>query len=171
MNVTFLSALRAHGGPGTDIRTASGTIPARARPPADGTIATLFGITSPEVKPLPVRVASAAPSSSTVGAFFGNLFGSKRDNTNANVLEVTQPIQTKSRAVASATPVQTKAIAITRPTPDVQHATNPQASPQQQEPRAAPPLPNAEGVGTTVLLKGAAPTLPVGGFEHQFSAR
>ena len=171
MNVTFLSALRAHGGPGTDIRTTSGTIPARARPPADGTIATLFGITSPEVKPLPVRVASAAPSSSTVGAFFGNLFGSKRDNTNANVLEVTQPIQTKSRAVASATPVQTKAIAITRPTPDVQHATNPQASAQQQEPRAAPPLPNAEGVGTTVLLKGAAPTLPVGGFEHQFSAR
>ena len=171
MNVTFLSALRAHGGPGTDIRTASGTIPARARPPADGTIATLFGITSPEVKPVPVRVASAAPSSGTVGAFFGNLFGSKRDNTNANVLEVTQPIQTKSRAVASATPVQTKAIAITRPTPDVQHATNPQASAQQQEPRAAPPLPNAEGVGTTVLLKGAAPTLPVGGFEHQFSAR
>jgi murein L,D-transpeptidase YafK len=172
MNVTFLSALRAHGGPGTDIRTASGTIPARVRPPADsfsqGTIGALFGITSPEVKPVPVRVASAAPSSSTVGAFFGNLFGSKRDNANANVLEVTQ---TKARAVPSATPVKTKTIAIARPTPDVQHAiTNPQASPQQQEPRAAPAPSDAGGVGTTVLLNGAAPTLPAGGFEHRFSA-
>ena len=34
MNPTFLSALRSQGGPGTTIRTASGTIPARVHPPA-----------------------------------------------------------------------------------------------------------------------------------------
>jgi murein L,D-transpeptidase YafK len=170
MNVTFLSALKANGGPGTAIRTASGTIPARVHPPADsfpqGTIATLFGMTSPEVKPVAVRVASAAPNASTVGAFFGNLFGSKRDNTNPNVPEVTQPVQTKSQAAPSATPAQTKAIATSRPTPDVQRVTTkPEASPQQQEPNA-PPL-DTGGKGTTVLLSGAVPNLPVGGFERR----
>jgi hypothetical protein len=82
MNPIFLSALTSHGGPGTAIRTASGTIPAHVHPPADsfpqGTIASVFGIASPEVKPVQVRVASAAPNSSSIGAFFGNLFGSKR---------------------------------------------------------------------------------------------
>jgi murein L,D-transpeptidase YafK len=35
MNATFLAAVRENGGPGTDIRTASGTIPGHARPPAE----------------------------------------------------------------------------------------------------------------------------------------
>ena len=87
MNPTFVSALKSHGGPGTPIRTASGTIPAHVHPPADsfpqGRIASVFAITSAEAKPEQVRVASAAPSSSSIGAFFGNLLGSKRDNPSA----------------------------------------------------------------------------------------
>ena len=35
MNATFMSAVRANGGPGSDIRTASGTIPGHVHPPAD----------------------------------------------------------------------------------------------------------------------------------------
>ena len=35
MNATFLAAVRANGGPGSDIRTASGTIPGAVRPPAE----------------------------------------------------------------------------------------------------------------------------------------
>src|SRR6202047_659856 len=35
MNPTFVSALKSHGGPGTPIRTAAGTIPAHVHPPAD----------------------------------------------------------------------------------------------------------------------------------------
>jgi murein L,D-transpeptidase YafK len=149
MNPTFLSALRSHGGPGTAIRTASGTIPAHVHPPADsfpqGTSASVFAIASPEVKPVQVRVASAAPSSNSIGAFFGNLLGSKRDNTSANVREssVTQPVQTKSQAAP----------------------TKPQASAPQQE---REPPPDAGGARTTNLLIGAAPTVPAGGFENRF---
>jgi hypothetical protein len=62
MNPVFVSALRSNGGPGTAIRTASGTIPARVHPPSDalpqGTIASIFGIGSPEMKSTEVRVAS-----------------------------------------------------------------------------------------------------------------
>jgi hypothetical protein len=35
MNATYLAALKANGGPGSDIRTASGTIPSYVRPPAE----------------------------------------------------------------------------------------------------------------------------------------
>jgi len=35
MNATYLAAVKANGGPGSDIRTASGTIPGHARPPAE----------------------------------------------------------------------------------------------------------------------------------------
>ena len=35
MNATFLEALKANGGPGSDIRTASGTIPGYVHPPAE----------------------------------------------------------------------------------------------------------------------------------------
>jgi hypothetical protein len=66
MNPTFLSALRSHGGPGTAIRTASGTIPAHVRPPPDslppGTSVSVFALASAEAKPVQVRVASAEAS-------------------------------------------------------------------------------------------------------------
>ena len=176
MNPVFVSALRTNGGPGTDIRTASGTIPARVHPPSDtlpqSTIASIFGIGSPEVKSVEVHVASAAPSSSGIGAFFGNLFGSKQDNTSANAGEssVAQPVQTKSQAApTSAAPGQTKATT-TKGTPEAQRndskrlaTTKPQASPQQQEPSTEPP-PDAGASRTTNLLTGALPTVPAGAF-------
>ena len=37
MNLTFLAAVKSHGGPGATIRTASGTIPAHVNPPAEPT--------------------------------------------------------------------------------------------------------------------------------------
>jgi murein L,D-transpeptidase YafK len=168
MNAIFLSALRSHGGPGAAIRTASGTIPARVHPPADsfpqGTNASVFAIASPEAKPVQVRVASAAPSSSSIGAFFGNLFGSKRDDTNANVREssVAQPIQ-----------AQTKVTATTKGAPEVQRTTDrkklatakTQGSPPQQEP-SAEPAPDAAN-----LIIGAVPTVPAASFENRFGDR
>jgi murein L,D-transpeptidase YafK len=183
MNPIFLSALRSHGGPGTAIRTASGTIPARVHPPSDsfpqGSGASIFAIASPEAKPAEVRVASAAPSSSGIGAFFGNLFGSKRDNTNADVREssVKQSIQAKSQAAptaSSSTSVQTKATASSQGGPEAQHATdskklpatNTQAAPPQQE-RSAEARPEAEGTRTANLLIGAVPTVPAGRFENR----
>ena len=167
MNPAFVSALRSHGGPGAAIRTASGTIPARVHPPADafpqGPIASLFAITPPEPKPVQVRVASAAPSSSGIGAFFGNLFGSKRDNANPNVREssVTQSVQPKSQAPAtrpSAVPAQTKGTAAAKETPEAPRTTN------------AEPPPDAGGTRTTNLLVGAVPTVPAGAFENRFGA-
>src|SRR5262249_14216425 len=81
MNLTYVSALRSNGGPGADIRTASGTIPAHVRPPADwlpqeDTRVRVFAIPSPEPKTVQVRVVAAVPSS--MAAFFAQLFGPKR---------------------------------------------------------------------------------------------
>jgi murein L,D-transpeptidase YafK len=178
MNPVFVSALRSTGGPGAAIRTASGTIPALVHPPSDalpqGTIASIFGIGSPQVKSVEVRVASAAPSSTSgIGAFFGNLFGSKHDNTSANVGEssVAQPVQTKSQAApTSAAPGQTKATTTTKGTPETHRndskklgTTKPQASPPQQEPSTEPP-PDAGAARTTNLLIGALPPVPAGVF-------
>ena len=177
MNSVFVSALRSKGGPGIAIRTASGTIPARVHPPSDalpqGTIASFLGIGSPEVKSVEVRVASAAPSPSGIGAFFGNLFGSKHDNTSANVGEssVAQPVQTKAQAAPASAPLgQTKATTTTKGTPEAQHndsknlaTTKPQASPPQQKPSTEPP-PDAGAARTTNLLIGALPTVPAGAF-------
>jgi hypothetical protein len=179
MNPTFLSALRSRGGPGTAIRTASGTIPANVHPPADsfpqGTSAILFAFTSPEVKPVQVRVASAAPSSSSFEAFFGNLFGSKRDNTSASVHEgsVSQPAQAKSQAIPttlSTAPGQTKATATApeaRRTTDSKKlgATKAEGVSPRQESIAEPP-PDAGAARMTNLLIGALPTVPAGRFEN-----
>jgi murein L,D-transpeptidase YafK len=171
MNPTFLSALRAHGGPGTAIRTASGTIPAHVHPPADsfqGTGTTVFAFASPEVKLVQVRVASAAPNSGSIGAFFGNLFVSKQDNTSANVRQssVTQP---KSQAAPTAARGQTQASATTKGTPEGQRTTDAttklQRAPLQQEPSAEPP--DAGAARATNLLVGALPTVPAGRFENR----
>ena len=174
MNPIFTSALKSHGGPGTAIRTASGTIPAHVHPPVDsfpqGTSATVFAFASPEVKPVQVHVASAAPSSTSIGSFFGNLFGS---NPSANARESSVTPSGKSPGAPNAVPAQTKATAsTTKGTPEVQRTTdskdlatsNTQASPPQQEPSAKPP-PDAGGARTTNLLIGAVPTVPAGGFQ------
>jgi hypothetical protein len=156
-----------------------GGVPARERIVPQDTIASVFAIASPEAKPVRVQVASAAPSSSSIGGFFGNLFGSKHDNTNSNVREssVTQPVQTKSQAAPtapSAAPAQTKATATAQRAPEAQRTTDskklantkPQASPPQQDPSP----PDAGGARTTNVLIGAVPTVPAGGFQNRFGA-
>jgi murein L,D-transpeptidase YafK len=159
MNPTFISALRAHGGPGTAIRTASGTIPAHVHPPADSfpqsTIASMFAAVAPEVKPLQVRVASAAPGSSTIGLFFGNLFGSKRDSTSA------APAQSQAAATAKGTPETERATGSKKLL-----VTKSQGAPPQQE-LSAGQSPDAGAARTTNLLIGAVPTVPVGRFDNR----
>jgi murein L,D-transpeptidase YafK len=167
MNSVFLSALKSNGGPGAAIRTASGTIPARVHPPADAypqaTVASVFAIASPEAKSVQVRVASAAPNSSGISSFFGNLFGSKRDSTGPNAREssMAQSVQAKTQAPAtglSAAPAQTKPTTTTKETREAQRTTD------------AEPPPNSGGARTTNLLVGAVPTLPAGAFENRFGA-
>ena len=125
-------------------------------------------------------MASAAASSSGIGAFFGNLFGSNRDNTIGDVREssVKQSIQAKSQAAltaSSSTSVQTKATANSQGGPGAQHATESkkllpatktQAEPPQQE-QSAEARPDAERTRTTNLLVGAVPTVPAGRYENR----
>jgi murein L,D-transpeptidase YafK len=165
MNSAFLSALRSHGGPGTAIRTAAGTIPANVHPPGDtfpqGTSSNFFSTASAEVKPVQVRVASGASDWSSMGAFFGNLFGSRRDNTSPGLREnSTQPIQNKPQAasiVSRPVPAHIKVTAATQgkvePQRTTEVSTKSQASPPQQGSRP-------EGARITNLLTGAVPAVP-----------
>jgi murein L,D-transpeptidase YafK len=172
MNPAFLSALRSHGGPGTAIRTVSGTIPANVHPPADSLPQSIFAATSAQVKPVQVRMASGAPDWS-MGAFFGNLLGSKRDNTSASVRETsTEPVQQKAQAASIASrpvPAQTKVAAVTQSKTEGQRttevSTTSQASSAQQEGRAEMPSGPA-GARMTNLLTGAVPTVPTGMFQR-----
>jgi murein L,D-transpeptidase YafK len=195
MNPTFLSALQAHGGPGTAIRTASGTIPARVNPPAgplpQDTGATVFAIASSAVKPVKVHVASAAPSSSSIAAFFGNLFGSKSDSSksdssksdstssNGRESSATQAKQTKPQAPTLPSAARTQTATTTTPieespeaqlTPDskARAANNRQDSPPQQGASGGPP--DAGAARTTDLLIGAVPAVPAGSFQNRLSA-
>jgi murein L,D-transpeptidase YafK len=161
MNPIFLSALRAHGGPGTPIRTASGTIPARVNPPSDpqATGATRFAIASSAAKLVDLRVASAAPPSSGIAAFFGNLFGSKSDTKSDSTSSIgrdsssTKTVQIKPQAPSAAgagrTQIRTAAATIETP-PEAQDSTDSKAR--------APDL-----------LIGAVPTMPAGSFQSRFS--
>ncbi len=170
MNRTFLSAVRSHGGPGTVIHTASGTIPAHVNPPAGETsTGSTFGLASAESRP--VQVASAAPNSGGIGGFFGNLFGSKPQNPSGT--QAVQTPQTKP-SPATAKPVQSTAAGSTRSKTETQPAdgktakvalAKPQSSTARPE---AAPEPDAKGASTPNLLNGAAPTVPTGGFENRF---
>jgi murein L,D-transpeptidase YafK len=66
MNATFLAAVRANGGPGSDIRTASGTIPGHVHPPTEPSpgfsSAHLSSFNSAAQRPAQMQVASAAPN-------------------------------------------------------------------------------------------------------------
>ena len=110
----------------------------------------MFAAVSPEVKPLQVRVASAAPGSSTIGSFFGNLFGSKRDSTSDNARE------------SSVTPTKSQAATDSKKLP----VTRSQGAPPQQEPSAGQ-LRDAGAPRTSNLLIGAVPTVPVGRFDNR----
>jgi hypothetical protein len=174
MNRTFLSALRANGGPGTPIRTASGTIPARVNPPSDpqGSGATGFAIFSPAVKPVKVQVASAAPSSSSITTFFGNLFGSKSDNSGSNGREspASQPAQTKASATTGPNAARaTKTTAVPADaSAEAQRAADTKPRGVQQGGSGAPP--DAPAARTTPLLTGAVPAMAAGSFQTQTAA-
>jgi murein L,D-transpeptidase YafK len=169
MNPTFLAAVKSHGGPGADIRTSSGTIPAHVNPPAESSRETTTGSTislaSADSRPAQMQVASAAPSSGGIGGFFGNLFGSKRENQSGDArgTGAAQSPQAKP-APATAKPAQTAAadsktakVAVAKPQP----------SPPRQEASAEP---EAKSTSAANLLNGAAPTVPAGGFDNRFGA-
>jgi murein L,D-transpeptidase YafK len=179
MNPTFLAAVRAHGGPGTDIRTAAGTIPGHVHPPAEPspgfTTASLFSFASPASRPAQVQVASAAPSSSSSAGSFGNLSGSKRDTQSAETRGTGAQAPQPKPAPAATTAVagHTKSAGATAAKGDTKPAAEgkkiaaakPQASPPQKTASAEP---DQRPASTTNLLSGAAPTVPAGSFDSRF---
>jgi murein L,D-transpeptidase YafK len=181
MNPTFLAAVKSHGGPGADIRTSSGTIPAHVNPPAaprETTTGSTISLASADSRPAQMQVASAAPSSGGIGGFFGNLFGSKRENQSGDArgtVAAQSPQAKPQPAPATAKPAQTAAGSV-RSKPEAQPAdsktakvavANPQPSPPRQEASAEP---DAKSTSTANLLNGAAPTVPAGGFDNRFGA-
>jgi hypothetical protein len=89
---------------------------------------------------------------SGIGAFFGNLFGPKRDSASPNMRKssVTQSVQPKSQPPASRTsgvPARTKATAAAKETPEVPRTANME------------PPPDTGGTRTNLLV-GAVPTVP-----------
>jgi murein L,D-transpeptidase YafK len=172
MNPTFLAAVKSHGGPGALIRTASGTIPAHVNPPAEtsGDTASIMSLASAESRPVAgprssVQVASAtAGNSGGVGGFFSSLFGSKSEDQ----------APAAPAAVAAATP-KSKATTIAKASiapraksePAKSEASKPAPDTKTAAAGSPPPKPDGNGEG---LLKGAAPTVPAGGFEGRFGA-
>ena len=179
MNATFLAAVRANGGPGSDIRTAAGTIPGHVHPPAEPspgfTTASLFSFASPASRPAQVQVASAAPTSGSTGGGIGNLSGSKRDTQSAETrgtgAQAPQPKPAPAATTAGAGHTKstgaTAAKGDTKPAAEGKKiaAAKPQASPPQKTASAEP---EARPASTTNLLSGAAPTVPAGSFDSRF---
>jgi outer membrane biosynthesis protein TonB len=183
MNPTFLAAVRSRGGPGANIRTAVGTIPAHVNPPGEPVAETPTGsflsLASSESKPAAaprssVQVASAAPAGSSggIGGFFGNLFGSKDKDQPAEPRAAT-PETPKSKSAAR--PPQVAAVGAIRPKQSETQAeskaaarpSKPQPAQETQQASAEPPAKPANG---SSLLNGAAPTVPSGGFENRFGS-
>ncbi len=152
MNATYHAALKANGGPGSDIHTASGTIPGHVHPPAEAapgfSTASLFGFAAPAPRPAPVQVASAVPGSAVVGSI-------KRESREPRTSATTKRGQT-------AAPVSTASAADTKPTASNKNTkTEPQTTDLQKTASAEP---EARSASTTSLLTGAAPTVPTGTF-------
>src|SRR5262245_45515091 len=80
MNATFLAAVKSNGGPGSTIRTASGTIPSHVNPPAAR--ASTMTLASHESKPAE-PVAASSSASSDIASFWSRLFGSKKEGSGA----------------------------------------------------------------------------------------
>jgi len=104
-------------------------------------------------------VASAAPNS--IGTFFGELFGSKRNNPTADVRDTSlaqpAPIQSQVADTApSSARAQTKVIATTREMPEAPRTQS------VDSPR------DAGGARTANVLIGALPIVPSGTLETRF---
>jgi murein L,D-transpeptidase YafK len=186
MNPTFLAAVKSHGGPGANIRTAVGTIPAHVNPPGEPRPETTTGSTmslassdsKPAAAPRSVQVASAG-SSGGIGSFFGNLFGSKSESEQPAARP--EAPASKPKATAAAKPLHTAAAGAARPKssePEAKAnavAAKPQSAPQTQQASAAPRTqqPNAEpppDKPANNLLNGAQPTVPSSGFDNRFGS-
>jgi murein L,D-transpeptidase YafK len=193
MNPVFLSAVKSHGGPGSEIKTAYGTIPAHANPPAEPETTTgsfgFLSLASSDSKPAPapksnsnVQVASAAPASSGgIGGFFSNLFGSKGDDQSAETKP--PPIVGTPKTKPAAKPASTAvAVAVAKPKIDSKSEPRPaetktaNAAPVAPKPTAAAPRQeaNAEAeskpAGNNGLMNGAAPTVSSDAFGGRFGA-
>jgi hypothetical protein len=175
MNPTFLSAVKSHGGPGAEIKTAAGTIPPHVNPPEaapETPTGSFMSLASAESKPAPapaprstVQVASAGGSSG-IGGFFGNLFGSKSED-QAAAEKAAPSTASKSKPAAAAKATQTASAAGTK-TASVAPPVKPQAQPLTQQ-ASAEPAPS-KPTNSSNLLSGAAPTMPSGGFDGRFGA-
>jgi murein L,D-transpeptidase YafK len=161
MNATFLAAVRANGGPGSDIRTASGTIPGHVHPPAEPSLGfstgSLFSFAAPASRPAPVQVA-AAGSTSGVGVL-GSGSGSSR--------ETHRPSTTSQPGATTAKPVQMAGPGKTTPTADKKAAATAKPLPPQPQKTASAEA-EARPPSTGIVLNGAAPTVPAGSFGSGF---
>jgi hypothetical protein len=164
MNATFLAAVRAHGGPGSDIRTASGTIPGHVHPPAEPSpglsTGSLFSFAAPASRPAQAQVASAGSMS---GGLLGSVSGPSR--------ETHRPPTTSQPGATTAKPVQTAASGKTMPTADKKAAATPKPLPPQPQPqpqKTASAEAEARPASTGSVLNGAAPTVPAGSFGSGF---
>jgi hypothetical protein len=198
MNETFLAAVRSRGGPGATIRTAAGTIPAHAQPPAEAAqpaAGTTMSLASADSRPAPaprssVQVASAG-SSGGIGGFFSNLFGSRTEEQSPSQWGMpvgesaskakaspapAKPAQSAAKPVQTAAKPKSEALpkAEARSKPDQQPSTSGTVTafaPQPAAPRQeASAEPEAKPASTVSLLNGAAPTVPAGAFENRFGA-
>ena len=192
MNQTFLAAVRNHGGPGATIRTAAGTIPAHARPPAERSehvTGSTMSLASAESRPAQaprtsVQVASAeAPAASAASSATCSDPRAKtrappsgaRKSANphprrklrngggqAGAGRITGSGQAQIRAAAGSAPEIRPAAG------SVAHGhclCAAAASIQRQEAGAET---EAKPASTLGVLNGAAPTVPAGGFEGRF---
>jgi murein L,D-transpeptidase YafK len=168
MHPAYVSALRSNGGPGTPIRTPSGTIPAHVRPPAwwvpqDDTRMRVFAMPSPEPKTAKARVPAAMPSS--MAAFAGQLYGSERDTPIAYLPanSLLQPAETKPQSTKTALPidrVQVKVTVVSRQASEV----------QRTQEASAIPLADVGGTRSNLLV-GALPVVPDGTFKKRADGR
>jgi murein L,D-transpeptidase YafK len=171
MNATFLAAVRSHA-PGADIRTASGTIPARVHPPSEQpsgyATASVFSFASPAPKPAQVQVASAAPSS---GGLLSSVFGAKRDSQSADARGAAAQPKPQPAATA-AKPAQVAAADKTASKGESKAAESKKVAAAKPQDSSAQKTASAESearpASTTGVLSGAAPTVPAGSFDNRF---
>ena len=153
MNATYLAALKANGGPGIDIHTASGTIPGHVHPPAEASpafsTASLFSFTAPAPKPAPVQVASAVPGSAVVGSVRRET-AEPRGSAGATTKRAPTAAPVSTAAADTKTAASNKNIKAKPQTTDLQKTASAETE--------------AKPASTTTLLSGAAPTVATGTF-------
>ena len=183
MNPTYLAAVKKHGGPGTEIRTAAGTIPAHVNPPGaptgDEPTGTIFASNDARPAPAPARGPGAprpARGSSGIGGFFSGLFGAKAEPAEKPAAE---PAAGKPKAAArptqtAAAPARSAARRTRRPRPPPNRKRPPAKRPAEPEQPAQPAQPAQQAYAeppkpaNASLLNGAAPTVPSNGFDNRF---